>query len=76
MIARVRTYDYNDVCQHLEHLRGGLHKGPSHDIVAEMKHMVPEFKSNNSVYQEIDSELSTNGDEGNMTEIDVETRKK
>ena len=76
MIARVRTYDYNDVCQHLEHLLGCLHKGPSHDIVAEMKHMVPEFKSNNSVYQEIDSELSTNGDEGNMTEIDVETRKK
>jgi len=71
MIARVRTYSFKDVIEHLERLEKCLHKGPSHDIVAEMKHMVPEFKSNNSIYQEIDSELSAEDGSENMTEIQV-----
>lgn len=71
MIARVRTYSFKDVTEHLERLEKCLHRGPSHDIVAEMKHMVPEFKSNNSIYQEIDSELSTEDGSENMTEIQV-----
>ena len=71
MIARVRTYDFADVCEHLKRIETCLHKGPSHDIVAEMKHMVPEFKSNNSIYQQIDSELSAEDGHENMTEIQV-----
>ena len=43
----------------------------SHDIVAEMKHMVPEYKSNNSIYQEIDSELSAEDGKDNMKEIQI-----
>lgn len=58
MIARVRTYDYADVLEHLRLLRAALDAGGTHDIVAQMKHMVPEFKSNNSVWQEVDSEIS------------------
>ncbi len=67
MIARVRTYDYNDVCEHLERMRELVHKGSSHGIVAEMKHMVPEFKSNNSQWQKIDIEVA-NDTEDMMTE--------
>ena len=71
MIARVRTYSFDDVTEHLKRLKKCLHRGLSHDIVAEMKHMVPEFKSNNSIYQEIDSELSAEDGSENMTEIQV-----
>ena len=71
MIARVRTYSFHDVCEHLDRLEKSLHRGPSHDIVAEMKHMVPEFKSNNSIYQEIDSELSAEDGSEIMTEIQI-----
>lgn len=71
MIARVRTYSFHDVCEHLDRLEKSLYRGPSHDIVAEMKHMVPEFKSNNSIYQEIDSELSAEDGSEIMTEIQI-----
>lgn len=61
MIARVRTYDYNDVTSHLELLRQALDRGFAHDIVVEMKHIVPEFKSNNSRWQEVDAEIKHDG---------------
>lgn len=57
MIARVRTYAYEEVCTHLSRLENHIHAGTSHDIVAEMKHIVPEFKSNNSVWQSVDTEI-------------------
>lgn len=73
MIARVRTYDFNDVSEHLERLRKCVLAGASHDIVAEMKHIVPEFKSNNSIWQKVDTEIKQNSDDAdNMHEIDVE----
>lgn len=71
MIARVRTYDFNDVSEHLERLLTALHGGGAHDIVAEMKRIVPEFKSNNSIWQKVDDELTTEDDKDRMHEIDV-----
>lgn len=74
MIARVRTYDFKDVSEHLERLRKCVLAGASHDIVAEMKHIVPEFKSNNSIWQKVDTEIKQNNDDAdNMHEIDVES---
>lgn len=74
MIARVRTYDFKDVSEHLERLRKCVLAGASHDIVAEMKHIVPEFKSNNSIWQKVDTEIKQNSDDAdNMHEIDVES---
>lgn len=70
MIAKVRTYDYNDVLAHLDRLLKAVHAGAGHDIVAEMKHMVPEYKSNNSIWQKVDSEIASDT-EGNMHEVDV-----
>ena len=72
MIARVRTYDFNDVSEHLERLLTALHGGGAHDIVAEMKRIVPEFKSNNSIWQKVDAELTTEDDKDRMHEIDSE----
>lgn len=58
MIAKVRVYDYDEVLTHLETLRELTVKGEYHDIVAEMKRMVPEYKSQNSVWASIDKEIS------------------
>ncbi len=72
MIARVRTYDFNDVSRHIERLQEAVKKGASHDIVAEMKHIVPEFKSNNSIWQQVDVEIKESHNEAeDMHEIDV-----
>lgn len=57
MIAKVRVYDYVEVSRHIEALRGFTEAGDYHDIVAEMKRIVPEFKSRNSVWEDIDKEI-------------------
>ncbi|MDE5628285.1 MAG: polysaccharide biosynthesis protein [Muribaculaceae bacterium] len=73
MVARVRAYDYAEVEQHMKRLEACLHGGTGHDIVCEMKHMVPEFKSNNSIWQEIDTEISREeSDDVQMHEIDID----
>ncbi len=70
MIARVRTYAYSDVCEHLQRLEALVHAGASHDIVAEMKHIVPEYKSNNSIWQKVDNEIGSD-DKNKMTETEL-----
>ena len=72
MIARVRIYDYSDVVEHLERLRKAVDGVTSHNIIVEMKHMVPEFKSNNSQWQEIDTEIANDTD-ADIHEIDITT---
>lgn len=69
MIAKVRVYDYKDVVEHLERLSEFVKKGASHDIVSEMKRIVPEYKSNNSIWQAVDKEIEQEDDGNKMTEI-------
>ena len=57
MIARVRTYDYRDVCDHLEQIVEEARKGNIHDMIYQMKSFVPEYKSNHSEFEAIDHEL-------------------
>lgn len=57
MIAKVRVYDYDDVASHLATLKDCTELGEYHDIVAEMKRIVPEFKSKNSVWESVDDEI-------------------
>lgn len=59
MIAKVRVYDYDDVSAHISALTECTERGEYHDIVAEMKRIVPEFKSKNSVWESIDSEIKS-----------------
>ena len=53
-IAEVRQYDYNEVNRDIEELIKIAHQYDNMAIVAKMKSIVPEYKSNNSVYEELD----------------------
>ena len=56
-IAKVREYDYEDVRREVDELVE-ISKGfDSMATVRKMKQIVPEYKSNNSVYEAIDREL-------------------
>ena len=57
MIAKVRTYDYPDVCNHIEQIVNFANEGNVHDMVYTMKKFVPEYKSNHSEFEAIDQEI-------------------
>lgn len=57
MIAKVRKYDYTDVWQRLVAMEDAVYKHNVRQLVLEMKRTVPEFISQNSVFEEIDREL-------------------
>ncbi len=53
-IAQVREYAYTEVCKQIEDL---IDKSRSYDemlTVKKMKEIVPEYKSNNSIYEQLD----------------------
>ncbi len=59
-IAEVREYDYNEVCREIEEL---IEISKSYDdmaTVAKMKEIVPEYKSNNSIYEKLDVKAAAN----------------
>lgn len=57
MIAKVRLYDYDEVCSRLEKLRALTIEGDVAEVVMQMKLLVPEYKSQNSVWQAIDADI-------------------
>lgn len=57
MIAKVQTYDYENVVESMERLYELAQDGDVHDLVMEMKHIVPEFHSQNSQWENIDKEI-------------------
>ncbi|MBO4870576.1 MAG: polysaccharide biosynthesis protein [Muribaculaceae bacterium] len=57
MIAKVRTYDYPDVCNYIEQIVNYANEGNVHDMVYTMKKFVPEYKSNHSEFEAIDQEI-------------------
>ncbi|MBR3100721.1 MAG: polysaccharide biosynthesis protein [Muribaculaceae bacterium] len=60
MIAKVRTYDYRDVCDHIEQIVDFAATGNIHHMVYAMKQFVPEYKSNHSEFEAIDREIEEN----------------
>lgn len=58
MIANVRTYNYVEVMAHLDKLLQALDNLDQRMIVAEMKRLVPEFKSQNSTWCEVDKDIN------------------
>src|SRR6056297_1706164 len=56
MIAKVSTHDFKNVEKHIQQLILLHKKHNNMEIVREMKKIVPEFKSQNSVYEELDIE--------------------
>ena len=56
-IAKVREYDYKEVCSDIDDLLNICKNYDNMSTVKKMKQMVPEYRSNNSVYSVIDKEL-------------------
>ena len=54
MIAKVKEYDFESVSAAINELISLFNKQDNLSIVKKMKQLVPEFKSNNSVYEELD----------------------
>lgn len=54
MAGKVREYEYKEVSENINLLIGLLNKQDNKEIVKKMKEMIPEFKSENSVYEELD----------------------
>ncbi|WP_091963445.1 nucleoside-diphosphate sugar epimerase/dehydratase [Prevotella sp. tc2-28] len=53
-IAQVREYDYNEASQQIDDLIAIAKQYDNMATVAKMKEIVPEYKSNNSIYEELD----------------------
>ena len=53
-IAQVREYDYDEVSREIDDLVDIAKKFNNMDTVRKMKQIVPEYKSNNSVYEVLD----------------------
>ena len=60
MIAKVRTYDYHDVCDNIDQIVNFANKGDVHGMIFAMKQFVPEYKSQQSRFEEIDKEIENN----------------
>jgi FlaA1/EpsC-like NDP-sugar epimerase len=54
LIGQVRQYDYKDVTHIIDDLIQSFNTQNNELIVQRMKDLVPEFKSNNSVFQKLD----------------------
>ena len=55
LVAKVREYDYQEVAEQIEALIQLAKTGKVFPTVKLMKQIVPEFKSKNSVYEELDT---------------------
>lgn len=55
MIGKVREYIFNDVEQHIYKLINCAKANDNRQVVVLMKELVQEYKSNNSIYEELDN---------------------
>ncbi|MDE5673830.1 MAG: polysaccharide biosynthesis protein [Muribaculaceae bacterium] len=60
-IAKVREYGFDDVARAIGSLVGNASSGDDMEIVAGMKAIVPEFKSQHSKYEALDKPKTENG---------------
>ncbi len=60
-IAQVREYDYEEVSKEIDELVEISRKFDDMETVRKMKEIVPEYKSNNSIYEKLDAEISSRG---------------
>ncbi len=61
-IAETRPYDYDQVCRDMEELITVSKKYDDMETVRVMKRIVPEYKSNNSVYERLDHPSDSGGE--------------
>lgn len=61
MVAKVKTYEYQDVCAHIDKIIELASKGDVHAMIYAMKEFVPEYKSMHSKFEAIDKEIENEG---------------
>ena len=59
LIAKVMEYNYTKVSSSIEKVIGIAAENKDEDVVKQMKRIVPEFISNNSIYESMDEEILT-----------------
>ena len=57
MVSKDPTMTYTEIDMHLNNLTISIAEKNKHEVVKLMKNIVPEFKSNNSIFQSLDNEL-------------------
>ncbi len=58
MIAKVQTYEYHVIEEAVNRLFELAQQSNNHDLVREMKHILPEYHSQNSEWENIDKEIT------------------
>jgi FlaA1/EpsC-like NDP-sugar epimerase len=59
MVAQVREYHFQTINEHIRELIKLSCEYKDRQVVVKMKEIVPEFKSNNSIYEELDNRIDT-----------------
>lgn len=57
MVAQVRVYNFQTISKHIRELIKLSCEYKDRQVAIKMKEIVPEFKSNNSIYEELDSPI-------------------
>lgn len=68
-IAEVREYDYDEVCRDINNLVEIAKRYDDMKTVQKMKEIVPEYKSNNSVYEQLDKKEETNSQKSKLVSL-------
>lgn len=64
MVAKVRTYDFNTVCDNISNIISFAEHGNVHDMIKSMKMFIPEYHSNHSEFEQIDKEIEAEHNKG------------
>lgn len=64
MVAKVRTYDFNTVCDNISNIISFAEHGNVHDMIKCMKMFIPEYHSNHSEFEQIDKEIEAEHSKG------------
>ncbi|MBB1646158.1 UDP-N-acetyl-alpha-D-glucosamine C6 dehydratase [compost metagenome] len=67
MIAKVRENNYDIVCMKIGELQQRLATQNKNEVVYQMKIIVPEFKSKNSIYEQLDKEIELSNESENQS---------
>jgi len=67
MIAKVRENNYDIVSIKIEELQQRLATQNKNEVVYQMKIIVPEFKSKNSIYEQLDKEIELSNESENQS---------
>lgn len=68
-IAEVREYDYDEVCRDINNLVEIAKRYDDMKTVQKMKEIVPEYKSNNSVYEQLDKKEETSSQKSKLVSL-------